>query len=670
VQLLNNLTEDIAFRSVSPRSLNRSTLVHVRCTFHESSSTLRFLAPFLVWFCCSVSTLSAQAPKLEASIDADEVFIGESISYQVDVRNVEEPPTPDLSAIADQFEIESNGSESRNQLSTFIFNGRMTQKNVYSHVYSYKLKPKVVGKLTIPPATVVIDGKTLNSASISIHVLEVEVQDVVLAQVVADQEKLFPTQVFSVTLKVLVKSIQNSSTDPLQPLRRKPPHLQVDWLKPIPGLKAEDTSEWLGTLLAKNGVGFSINEFSSRSGSLFDSPRAAVFNLKTGREERKDLKDNRTEYFVYELNRSFTAEKPGTYSFGPAIVKGTFVTGMEGSEFVGKKIFATTSAIDVVVKEVPSPRPALYTGGIGEYRVKASASPMNLRVGDPVTLMLDFERGKNSGSLELLSAPDLNSIPEIASDFDIVDTNPTGRVEGNSKKFGYAIRPKRPGVIVPSLPLSMFDPIAEKFIEVKTDPIAIAVAEASQVSTSEIVGTISKSSANEIKMSSKGIFQNITDPSLLRDESIHFGFVAKVLVGLWAATGLGIAFILVSRGRSSDTVRQRKQRASKTARIKLHEAARLSKEPKLALRTIREAIIGLVADSTNRVADGMTSADVVAAMLAADIPKVDQTEVQRLLDQIEASEYGAGMGLDTNEMLQSARMLADRIAPYLDRSFR
>ena len=119
--------------------------------------------------------------------------------------------------------------------------------------------------------------------------------------------------------------------------------------------------------------------------------------------------------------------------------------GMEGGRYTGRRLVAVAAAVPVEVREVPLPRPATFCGGIGNYRVAASASPTALRVGDPLTLRLDFERGQGSGSLDLISAPNLEANSKIAADFEIIDKNPTGRSEGEVKRFEYALRPKRAG---------------------------------------------------------------------------------------------------------------------------------------------------------------------------------------------------------------------------------
>lgn len=622
----------------------------------------------------------AQSPKIEASINTEDPFIGETITYQVDIQNIEDPQPPDLSALEGFFEIEPAGDYSRNQSSTTIFNGRMTQKNVLSHVYSYKLTPKKSGQIVIPPVTSKIDGQVYRSNSVTISIRDIEEQSVVLAQTVLDNPRVYPTQSFSVTLRIHVKGLPDSTSEPIQAVGirrrrevRELPHLQVEWLKPIAGLTTKDTSEWLGPLLSRNGVGFTLNEVEASSGSLFGSPRSAVFNLLVGREKRTDDQGEKVEYFVYELKREYTAERAGRYTFGSSMVKGTFITGQEGNAYVGRRIVAIASPVTVEVKDIPEPRPAGFTGGIGKYEVVASANPTKLRVGDPLTLSLEFERGPKSGSLDLIAAPQLQAFPEVVNDFEVVDSNPTGRIDGRTKKFGYAIRPKRPGVSIPALTFSSFDPVTENFTEVSTKAIPLFVSESSQVNTADIVGSVatSSSSNNALKSSNKGIFQIVSDTSLLRDERVDLWTQFQWVIGAWSALGVCAIGLLLRRNRSADTVRQRRQRAAKIAQSRLSEAARIQRhDHQEAMRTIRSAIIGLVADTTNQVAEGMTAADVAIAVKTAKVPEADQAAINALLSDMESSEYGGGTGTSTDEIVRKARRVVDKIAPYLERGFR
>jgi len=611
------------------------------------------------------SSLKAEPPEVVCSVSENEVFVGESITFQVDVQNAESPPSPDVDALRERFDIELVGDQSRNQSQTMIINGRVSQSNSFSHVYQYQLTAKAAGTFKIPAVTVTIDGKALSSNSVPVRILEVPKQDSVIVEIVPSRARVYPTQQFSIKLRILVEPIAETGTDPMRTLkqmRQNPPSIQITWLKPPEGVSAtEEVSEWLQPLLSQNNVGFSINEVSGRSGSIFERQRLAVFDLRKGQETRKGLDGIPKDYFVYELDRTFASEKTGSYTFGPAVIKGTFAT----------RIIAIAPPIKVEVSEVPTPRPANFTGGIGNYRVMAIANPSKLRVGDPMTLNLQFAQGKGSGSLELISAPDLSALPEIAEQFEIIDKNPVGRVENGSKKFAFALRPKRAGVSIPALTLSTFDPATESFVDITTEPIGLTISEASAtLASGDLVGSLGGgNSTTEIKTRAEGIFHNVTELSQLRDERADLMSGLSWVGGLWLLSGLAIVTLVSFRKKSSDVDRLRRVLARRTAHSKLATASSsFSKgKQKEALREVRAAILGLVADTGDRIADGLTIRDLSMAMSACEVPQEDCVRLEALLERIESAEYGASDASDTTSMIKEASDLVSRVSPFLER---
>lgn len=612
--------------------------------------------------------VDAQGPKIEASINTDSIFVGETIDLQIEVKNIEDPQPPDITALQELFEIESLGNESRNQASTFIINGRVSQRNIFSHIYAYRLTPKSAGRLTIPSVTCTAEGRELKSNSMTVEVLEAEVQDVVIIETIPSRRTLFPTQSFSVTMKLLVKPLPDSERDPLQEVRRPPPQLTIGWIEPPEGLQADALSDFLRSKLSKAGIGFTLNDYRTQGGSLFDSPRKAVFDLRNGRETRDDLNGSPVNYFVYELTRSFTAERPGMFLFDGASVKGVFVSGQSNGDFQGRRIVAVSPSASVDVKDVPNERPKNFIGGIGQYSVTAVASPTKLRVGDPLTLSLEFDQSKQGGSLDLISAPNLEAMEELIQDFEIVDSKPTGRIDGSSKKFSFALRPKRAGVNLPALRISSFDPERESFTEMQTSPIPLEVSEASSLGNSEIVGTLQKGNSNTIKSNQAGIFGNITDPFAVQNDLPTWAVPMTLIATFWSLSIAGAVIVILGRKADRSPVQQRRQRASRNAIASLQNAKRLAQQPKEAGRQIRLSIVGLIADYQGIRSDGMTKSDVDSALVRSGVTDADKREVLGLLDELDSWEYGSGREVSPLQTIERAEMLVKRISPALGKS--
>ncbi|MBS0262466.1 MAG: BatD family protein [Planctomycetes bacterium] len=642
-----------------------------RTVIGSAKACRRWLVVFVGLFCGGVSTpLAAEdKPFIEVRLAVEEIFTGESVDYTVEVHNVKNPPVPDLSALRADFEVKANGDQSKNMSSTTIINGKISQQNVFSHLYQYRLTPRRSGVLTIPGPTVDVNGKKIVGPEVELRVVEPEEQDLVIPEIVIDRKRVYPTQPFEVTLQILVRPLPgDSDRDPLGPLVRQPPHLEINWLDLPSGLAGEEKSRWLQGLLSENGVGFTLNDIATRGGGFFESSRAAVFQLQQGRKTRPGLDGQPVEYFAYELTRLVTPERSGRFTFGPATVKGTFVSRSKAKDgrFSGKRLVAVAPAVELEVREVPEPRPATFCGGIGDYRVAASASPTELRVGDPLTLTLEFERTVGSGSLELIAAPDLTAIPAITDEFEIVDRNPTGRVTGEVKRFAYALRPKRPGVAIPALSVALFDPVAESFTDVSTKPISLKVTEASRLGAGELVGALSGAGGTELKSREQGIYQNVTDLAELSDQTIPVTGLAEVAAGIWGLAG-GLILVLQRRRRQAgDLVGQRRQQARRQAEKKLAEA-RQSAPQATVLRCIRAAVLGLIADLRNVVAEGLTAVDADRLLTQAGVSDATRADVRTLLESIESAEYGSAGLAEATALLTQADGLIPRLARELER---
>jgi hypothetical protein len=290
-------------------------------------------------------------------------------------------------------------------------------------------------------------------------------------------------------------------------------------------------------------------------------------------------------------------------------------------------------------------------------------------VGDPVTLTLDIQRGQQSGSLALISAPDLSANPRLAADFEIVDKNPTGRSEGEMKRFEYALRPKREGVTIPALAVTVFNPDTETFSDLATKPLALAVSAASRLNAGDLVGALGSTATPEIKSRAQGIYQNVTDPSELADERVNVVALGELAAGSWLAAACLIAVVSAHRRKSGDVVWQRKRQARRAAEHRLAEARKLLAEGRSreALRAIRSALVGLIGDMRNIVAEGLTASEADAALAGTAVPADARASMLRLLEAIESAEYGSGTASETAAMIETATALIPRLARNLER---
>ena len=269
---------------------------------------------------------------IRAQVDRDEVYVGESIRFQIHVENAQGASNPSLDGIEEDFDIAFLGEHPMQQSSTSFVNGRMMSRTLYRNTLEYTLTAKKIGEFEIPVLKLEFQGEVYETSPISVKVIEPEAQDIVLVEVRSSAPYVYPTQWFDVSLVILVKTVPGLSRDPVRMLARNPPEISLPWIQIPDGLESQDSSEWLQQYISDSGTGFSINGISTAGAFLFDSPRLALFQLYDGQETRADSSGEEVTYDRYLISRRMKAIRPGKYSFGPVMVKGTFPVRYEGEQ--------------------------------------------------------------------------------------------------------------------------------------------------------------------------------------------------------------------------------------------------------------------------------------------------------------------------------------------------
>jgi hypothetical protein len=633
------------------------------------ASRFKLLASCLILAIAIAAPVHASdAPEIEVGISTNDIFQGESIQYQVTVKNVKSPAVPDMDAFKNDFNVKLLGDQPRNESSVTFINGRISKYEVYAHIYLYELTPKRAGELPLPSPSVTVDGKAISGPAGSLRVRAPEKQDIVILELLTNKPVVYPTQPIEVTVRVLLKPIPgHEDRDPLSAIN--PVELSADIIKAPDGVTTNELADWIRPFRSNSGHGFTlsgngvaITDNSDPMDDIFSvfeqRRRYATLSLYTGRESRPGLDGKQISYFVYELKRSFTPLKTGTFSFGPATLKGNFIDGVAARKYSTRRLVLGAPAKEVTVREVPSPAPATFCGGIGAYSVEASATPAALRVGDPLTYKIKFERKSGSGSLDLISAPNLAGNAELSDAFDILDKNPTGETKGDVKIFSYGLRPRRVDVKIPALTITTFDPNTEKFTELSTHPIDLKVVQSSKMSTGEVVSG-ARPQSDELRNREGGIFQNFTNMAALQDQRPDPALYAALAVGMWVF--VAFAGVLVTRQRrlANDAAWQRRQRARPEAEHRISEAraAHSKGNGGDAAKSVRAAVAGMIGNMLDLPAAGMTAHEAAQILDKAGVNGSTRAQTIELLETIEALEYSPGAGQDNAALISRAETL-------------
>lgn len=132
-----------------------------------------------------------------------------------------------------------------------------------------------------------------------------------------------------------------------------------------------------------------------------------------------------------------------------------------------------TEPVTLKIKALPPGKPPGFTGAVGQFTLQASAKPLNIKSGDPVTLT-SVVSGR--GNFDVVSAPTL------------VDTKdwrtypPSGRLSSSDeigitgdKTFDMAIVPEGKPTHIPPVHFSYFDPQTGKYVTLTSEPISVQI---------------------------------------------------------------------------------------------------------------------------------------------------------------------------------------------------
>ena len=254
------------------------------------------------------------------------------------------------------------------------------------------------------------------------------------------------------------------------------------------------------------------------------------------------------------------------------------------------KLIARDAPRRMVVRPVPqAQRPESFAGAVGEgFTLEASADRTVVQVGEPITLDLVL---RGEGALEAASLPRLDAEGLLPADaFRVPDSEPTGQVDGDAKRFRVTVRVLDEQVReVPPLEYSWFDPERGAFETTRSRPIALSVRPGRKVGAADVIsrkpaplpgparrsepaeGEGAEAAPRDVAFDASG-----ADLAIERDVSSLLGGGGAVS-GRLAATacyGLGLAFAFAGfwRGRQSqldpERERVRSELASEVARIR------------------------------------------------------------------------------------------------------
>ena len=587
---------------------------------------------------------------VRAVVQKQEVFAGEPFVLQIRVKGSESPEKPDLSGL-EGFDVVELGGSSNTSQSLTVVNGRVTRIVEHGFVWNYRLTAREPGVYTIPALEIRAGGHTARTKPIQIRVSPPEETEDFKLRVALSAGRAYVGQALEMTIKWYVgRNVRN-----------------FVWTVPV----LEDERF----------------EFADPPIQL-DPNRHIRIPLGSGEEiaERsRETLDGR-EFLVVTLRKYMIPKQPGSYTLPQATVAGQTLRGFRrprspldelfDEDFFG---FGRQAVFENFV--VPSNRPRLevlalpeagrppgFTGLVGSFRIRASAAPTEVSVGDPITLTVEVSGPPYLGNVDL---PPLREQPALAKDFKIPAERADGVVEGGVKKFTQTLRAMHPGVKeIPPLELAYFNPRSGRYEIARTDPIPITVRATRIVTASDVEGLGPAPAAQtqaEVESAEGGIAFNYEGPDVLVNQA--FGAQAWLGRPLWiAAVGLPplVYFALLGvqlyrRRRDAGAGSRQARQAFKSLSRRLRQIRPENTDAFYA--AVLEAMRGYLGTRFGLPPGALTFADIRPALEAHGAGEELIGEWKRLFDRCEAGRYaGAAFG-DANpeDLLRSLEAAAKRL---------
>lgn len=581
-----------------------------------------------------LEVLCASDVSVKTVVEKDEVYVGESFVFQIQIEGAGNPHEPDFSSVQD-FAVEKIGGEQNNSESVTIINGRVSRVTHHGYVFSYRLTPKKTGTLIIPSLEVQAGGEKVHTRAVRIIVSEPqETEDFKLRMSLSQNQCFIGEPVILTVVWYINKGVREMEfTMPLLDDKR---------------FALDDTE---------------IDTTSSED--LFAIPIGAG---KVIAKKGQGVLDGKT-YTTLTFQKVLIPKQAGVMDMPRSIVSCSALVGSTWQRDTYKKFVTPSNYLKLEVKELPETgKPPGFKGHIGSYKLSVAASPLEVYVGDPITLTITV-----SGPLYLknVELPPLDQDIRLNRHFKVPKEMSSGKLANGQKIFTQTIRAMHDNVReIPSIELPYFDTTTGKYAIAHSKSIPLKVLPTKVITAQDAEGT-SKPLKSELELWSEGIAYNYEDISALKNQDYRVATLSKDRRWYFALLFPFACYIVLL---GSVTYLRKKQanpevqRAKKAYRHFLSALDNIAKSPNEIFSELLEAIRDYLGSKLRISTASMTYRDVEAILKAKDVKAETMEQLRKIFDECEASKYAGGS--DTSATSNSIVNKAQHLVEELERSLK
>lgn len=329
---------------------------------------------------------------------------------------------------------------------------------------SYILLPQKIGTFTIPPATVVTDNKkSLRSSKVTVKVVQGKTQP---------QQPASPFGNFPFGFPTPPPPPQQPTPAPRS--NGEPPRL---FLK----IKLDTNSVFVGQQL---GVTYQL--YTNTPVSTFELEKAPQFTGFWVEELPTTGVPQNTTY----KGANFTIVDVKRYALFPqqaGKLNIDAITGIAQAEIIDpsantwfgqaiiQKVSVKSDSATIQIQALPTNAPAEFTGGVGNFALKASTDKTTLAQNESFKLLVEMN---GTGNVKFIGEPTI-VFPSSFEHFDPLNTEtitPVGTRIGGTKTFEYTIVATEQGRYeIPPIQIAYFDPSSRQYRRLEQTAIPITV---------------------------------------------------------------------------------------------------------------------------------------------------------------------------------------------------
>ncbi len=334
-----------------------------------------------------------------------------------------------------------------NQSSIQIINGRISSNDIISFVFT--VQAEKTGTHTIGPVNVTIDEKVYTTQPVTCNVLPVGKNTASLGKkigflrIMPETERMYSGQVVPFAVRFYVQ----------------------------PGM--EEAIQKLSSLkfVGDNFLQYSLDKRAKQRQEHFNGE---IFTTLTWQGTLSAVKEGRFP-LTMEMNVEVLVPSKKRHRrnpFGSSLFEGLFLSDILGN-YTRRDIKISSPEKKISVLDLPTEkRPDDFSGAIGTFSLAVAASPLDGKVGDPITLKMQLN---GSGNFALVQAPSLME----DKGWKVYPASGTVQDLGGGKgekSFEQALIPTEQGLtVIPPVRFSYFDPKAEEYVTLTSDPVSLSL---------------------------------------------------------------------------------------------------------------------------------------------------------------------------------------------------